>query len=65
MKIIVDRELCEVNAACVRRAPEVFAVEDDNQLHVLVERPGPELVDKARAAVDRCPRGALSMVEDE
>jgi ferredoxin len=65
MRIMVDRELCEVNAACVRRAPEVFTIDDENQLRVLVERPGPELVSKARTAVDRCPRGALSLAEDE
>jgi ferredoxin len=65
MRIVVDRELCEVNAACVRRAPEVFTIDDENHLRVLVERPGPELGQKARAAVDRCPRGALSLVDDE
>jgi ferredoxin len=65
MRIVVDRDLCEANAVCVRRAPEVFQMDAKEQLVVLVERPGPELAGKVQAAVDRCPRGALSLAPDD
>jgi ferredoxin len=62
MRIIVDRDLCESNAACVRRAPAVFQLDDENRLVIVDERPGPELADDVRQAVKRCPRGALALV---
>lgn len=66
MKIVVDRELCETNAVCVRHAPDVFGVNDEEyRLVVLVERPGPDLLAKAKRAVMVCPKRALSLVEDE
>lgn len=64
MKIVVDRDLCEANAVCTRRAPEVFHVGDDDVLRVLVEEPGPELAEKVKLAIDKCPKGALSLVEE-
>ncbi len=64
MKIIVDRDLCEANGVCVGWAPEVFGLDDRNQMTVLVDAPGPDLAAKVRCAVDRCPRGALSVVDE-
>jgi ferredoxin len=63
LRIIVDRDLCEANAVCQRTAPEMFRVDDDDKLVVLVESPSDDQVEKARAAVRRCPRRALSLVE--
>ena len=64
MRILVDADLCEANAVCMRKAPEVFLVDDEGRLHVLHERPPAEVMDKVKQAVARCPRGALSLVED-
>ena len=64
MRIVVDRDLCEGNAVCMKMAPEVFAVGDDDQVMVLIERPGPDLHAKVEAAVRRCPRQALAIVQD-
>ena len=64
MRIVIDRELCESNGVCVRTAPDMFVLGDEDKLHLRVERPSPEQMDKARAAVRRCPRGALSLVDD-
>jgi ferredoxin len=64
MKILVDYDLCEANAVCMRVAPEVFQVDKHDRLKVLAEHPGDELIDKVQKAVDRCPRGALSLVAD-
>ena len=34
MKIAVDYDLCEANAVCMRKAPEVFRVDDDDNLDI-------------------------------
>jgi ferredoxin len=64
LTIVVDRDLCEANRKCMREAPDIFQVDDDDQLHLLVEHPGPELLAKVQSAIDRCPRGALCLRED-
>jgi ferredoxin len=64
LKIVVDWELCESNAVCVQAAPELFRLDDDDQLHPAEYAPEAQL-EKARAAVQRCPRAAISLVEDE
>ena len=63
MKLVVDRDLCEANAVCVRIAPEVFRVGEDDQMTILVERPAEALRAKVMEAIRRCPRGALK-IED-
>jgi ferredoxin len=62
-RLVVDRDLCESNAVCVRTAPDMFAIDDADKLRLLVEEPAGDQMDKARAAVRRCPKRALSLVE--
>ena len=64
MKVVVDRDRCEANQVCMRMAPEVFHVDEADQLHVLVERVTPELRAKVERAVKACPKRALSLVEE-
>ena len=64
MKVVVDRAACEANGVCESIAPEVFRVNDDDELELLNERPGEELREKVAQAVRRCPKLALSIVED-
>jgi ferredoxin len=64
MRVLVDNDLCEGNAVCVRVCPEVFLVGDDDRAHLLIERPDETLRGKVDAAVRRCPRQALSIAED-
>jgi ferredoxin len=64
MRVRIDETLCEGNAVCMRVAPEVFTVGDDDRAHLLIERPGEALRDRVEQAVRRCPRQALSLVED-
>jgi len=63
MRIVVDRDLCESNAVCVRTAPTMFVIDDDDKLRILVETPGADQMDLAKAAVRRCPKRALSLVD--
>jgi len=64
MKIVVDYDLCEGNAVCMKVAPEVFVVGDDDRAQVINPNPGEDLRGKIDAAVRRCPRQALSVQED-
>ena len=64
MRIVVDYDLCEANAVCVRTAPDMFRVDDADRLHLLVANPAPEQMELAKAAVRRCPRRALSLREE-
>jgi ferredoxin len=63
MRIVVDHELCEGNAECMKAAPEVFRVGDDDQVEVLIERPPEALRARVELAVRRCPRRALALEE--
>ena len=60
--VVVNRDRCEANQVCMRLAPDVFLVDEQDQLHVLVDTVG----EGRRAAVERavaaCPRQALSLV---
>jgi ferredoxin len=61
MKIRVDYDLCEANAVCMEQAPEVFKVDEKDELHILQEEPSDALREKVEAAVRLCPRQALSL----
>jgi ferredoxin len=65
LKVVVDFDLCEANARCMEVCPEVFKVDDDDFLHVLIEdssRLGPLRV-KLKEAERICPRQAITIVE--
>ncbi len=64
MRVVVDFDLCESNAVCMQVAPEVFAVRDDDFLYILNESPGSELEAKVREAAQRCPKQAISLVDE-
>ncbi|MEV7044934.1 ferredoxin [Amycolatopsis sp. NPDC051061] len=59
MEIGVDRSLCEANAVCVGFAPDVFDLDDDEEL---VVQPGPipdHRIEHVTDAVKGCPKNAL------
>lgn len=63
MKLVVHWPDCEANAVCMGIAPEIFEVDDEDNLHVLIEEPTGELEAKAREAVKMCPKRALHIEE--
>jgi len=63
MRVVVDLMKCESNGMCMAQAPEVFLVNDDDELVVLQEMPDEHLRPKVVAAVKRCPKQALSLLE--
>ena len=61
MKIVIDWDLCQGHANCTGDAPEVFAVDDDGKLHVLIESPDESLRPGVEDAVRYCPSRAISI----
>ena len=64
MRVVVDYTLCESNAVCMRLVPEVFEVRDDDRLYLRTERPPAALRTRVDEAVCRCPKQALSLIDD-
>jgi ferredoxin len=64
MKIKVDYDLCESNALCEAMAPEVFEVDDNDDLQLKTDQTNDESLENVRRAVAACPRAAISLVED-
>ena len=63
MRVSVDKLVCEANQTCERIAPEVFRLDDEDELEILQESPPEELADKVREAVAKCPKQALAITE--
>jgi ferredoxin len=59
MKVLIDRDLCQGHANCTGDAPEVFQIDDDGKLQVLLEEPPEDLRPKLELAVRYCPAGAI------
>ncbi len=53
MKVVVDYDLCEANALCMKAAPEVFRVEEDDTLTVLIDTVPAEFTKKVSAGINR------------
>ena len=64
MRVVVDYALCESNAVCMRLVPEIFEVRDDDRLYLKAECPPSSLRPRVEEAVRRCPKQALSIVDD-
>jgi ferredoxin len=61
MKVIVDWDRCEANAVCVRCCPEVFQLEEDDTLTILLDEVPEDLRAQTKNAVRLCPRQALAL----
>ena len=55
MKVVVDWDLCEANAVCMKVCPEVFELQPDDTLLIKQEHPDEKLRAKVEEAVRRCP----------
>jgi ferredoxin len=61
VKVVVDWNLCEGNGLCERLVPEVFHVDDHDNLQLLDPTPPGVMIDRLQAAVDACPKTALRL----
>jgi ferredoxin len=62
MKVTVDTDLCQAHGECVFTAPEIFELDDEDQIH-WVENPDESLREKALAAEKGCPVSAIKVTE--
>ena len=62
MNVSVDLEICEANAVCVGLVPTVFSLDDADVLHI-ADIPA-EREERVLKAVARCPRNALTLIND-
>jgi ferredoxin len=61
MELRVDRDLCEANGVCTGIAPDVFELDDEDELVILQPEPPEEMRDSIEQAVAACPKTALSL----
>jgi ferredoxin len=64
MHVRIDWDLCEGNGVCAVEAPEVFDMDEDDNLIVLQEQFGEELLPKVEAAARSCPKRAIFVESD-
>jgi ferredoxin len=63
MRVIVNYDLCEANAVCVRTCPEVFRLGEDDALTIALDEIPETLRSGVERAVRGCPRQALAIEE--
>jgi ferredoxin len=61
MKVVVNWKQCEGNGICAVEAPEVFELDDDDNLIVLLENPSEDLRAHVEAAARACPKRAITV----
>ena len=58
-QVAVDYDLCEANGICVGIDPEVFDLDDEDNLHLLRTDVTSQNQSRIQQAIDSCPRNAL------
>ena len=61
MKVVVNWSLCDGNGNCAAAAPEIFSLNDDDELELLTEEVSAALLGKAQAAIRSCPKNAFAL----
>ncbi len=61
MKILVDYDLCEANALCMASCSEVFRLDEDDTLSILMSSIPERLRPQVEESVRLCPRQALAI----
>jgi|LSQX01.2.fsa_nt_gb ferredoxin len=62
VKVLVDPSLCDGNEVCVRTAPDLFALGDDDEVVRVLRQPATaDELARARQAVQLCPKNALKL----
>lgn len=64
MKVILDPDVCDAHGDCVVAAPDIFDLDDDDEVaKVLMPEPGEDMRAAAVEAADACPVQAIT-IED-
>ena len=62
-RVVADWDACEANGICAAVAPDVFEIDDDDQMQILNDEVTDENAERVQRAIDGCPKFALSMDE--
>ncbi|MCZ4542245.1 ferredoxin [Rhodococcus qingshengii] len=60
MEVRVDLDRCEANGVCVGIAPDIFDLDDNEELVISSVRPPEDRWEDVRSAIAQCPRAALT-----
>jgi ferredoxin len=61
-RLLVDHDLCMGTRVCVARLPDVFTVDDEDNLSSASDDVlDPALIDAVRETIDDCPQGAIRL----
>ncbi len=62
MKVVVDELRCDAHGVCVAACPEVFALDDDDDVvRVLDDEPDESLRPSLQRAAQSCPKAAITV----
>lgn len=61
MKIIIDWDLCQGHGNCTGEAPEVFRLNEEGNLELLMEEAPLSMAKELDLAVRYCPTGAIRL----
>lgn len=61
MRVVVDTDICEGHALCLRSAPEVFELGDDDRAMVNDVDLTDEVLARVKDAIMRCPVQAITL----
>jgi ferredoxin len=64
MRVIVDIDRCDSNGLCTEIAPELFRLDESDDLQVLVEYPAESDWGLAEKAARGCPKLAITLLEE-
>lgn len=59
VRIEVDRDRCEGHGLCEQTAPQVYRLDDEGEVELLLQEVPPELRARAEAGARVCPVAAL------
>jgi len=62
VKVVVDELRCDAHGVCVAACPEVFALDDDDDVvRVLDDEPDESLRPSLQRAAQSCPKAAITV----
>jgi len=65
MRILIDHDRCMGHGQCEIVAAELFRLDEQGMVHLLIEDPTEELRARAELAARRCPEAVIKVLDDE
>lgn len=64
-RVVADWDSCEANGLCEAVAPDIFELDDDDQLQIKDDTVTDENQERVQRAVDSCPKFALTIADTD